>query len=93
MAWEHISAPAGRVLEQAAQSMEERNYRVVPVGELRSRIQAAVKTTGGVRAFARKHGYSATYVSQVCTGGIKPGAGLLSKIGIKRKIVYVEAAE
>lgn len=56
--------------------------------EIHARLLKAIKEAGGVRAFARKTGYSPTYVSQVKLKRLWPGAPFLEKIGVYKTEYY-----
>lgn len=53
----------------------------------------AVEQAGGVRAFARKAGVSASYVSGALRGQVAIGDTLLRAAGIERVITYRKLVE
>lgn len=46
------------------------------------------KEAGGQSAFAKQHGVSVAYVSDVINGRKDPGPALLRAIGVKRVVTY-----
>jgi DNA-binding transcriptional regulator YdaS (Cro superfamily) len=53
-------------------------------------LRAACAAAGGQAAFARMNGVSASYLSQVLNAVKPPSDILLSSIGIKRVVKYLE---
>lgn len=57
--------------------------------EVYERLNAAVDAAGGQRAFARKHGLSVGYISDVLRGNRELSDRILSTIGIERSVQRV----
>ena len=55
-----------------------------------ARIAAACREAGGQKAWAMKHGISASYVSDVLQGKTDPGPLILAPLGLQKIVRYVE---
>ena len=55
-----------------------------------ARLAAACRDAGGQKAWAMRHGISASYVSDVMQGKSDPGASILKPLGLERVVRYVE---
>lgn len=62
---------------------------IFPLGALRALLKAMCGNAGGMRAWGRKHGVTAAYVSRVIAGKKIPGKKLLDAMGLEPSTVYV----
>lgn len=62
---------------------------IFPLGALRALLKAMCGNAGGMRAWGRKHGVTAAYVSRVIAGKRIPGKKLLDAMGLEPSTVYV----
>lgn len=51
-------------------------------------LGAAVRGEGGVRAFGRKYGFSASFISQVLAGNTPPSDRLCQAVGYRKVVRY-----
>jgi len=51
-------------------------------------LRQSCRDAGGQSAFARKHGVTAAYVSDVLNGRQDPGPALLKAIGVRKVVRY-----
>jgi hypothetical protein len=58
------------------------NRRLLTDDELRERLRAACAEEGGMRAFGRKHGITAVFISQVLNNQKSPTPRLARLIGL-----------
>lgn len=58
--------------------------------EVIERLRVAIEESGGQRAFAEKHGFTAAYVNDVRHGRRAPADRILSALGLERITVYRE---
>lgn len=54
-----------------------------------TRLQAACDAAGGQQAWARRHGISPSYVSDVLHARRDPGAAILRALGLAKLVKYV----
>lgn len=59
---------------------------------VRTRLRAACKQCGSQQFWARAHGVSDSYVSDVLTGRREPGDAILRGLGLVRFVRYRRAA-
>lgn len=52
--------------------------------QVKARLASAVKLAGGVNLFARRHGISASYVSEAMTQAKEIGPGILATLGVMK---------
>ena len=64
--------------------------RNIPLIEIYERISAACREAGGQKAWAMRHGISASYVSDVLQGKTDPGPLILAPLGLQKIVRYVE---
>lgn len=57
------------------------------------RLRAACATAGGQKAFAKAHGFTPGYVSDVLRGKRAPADRILAALGVERIVVYREQSE
>jgi hypothetical protein len=55
-----------------------------------ARLSVACREAGNQRAWAQRHGISATYLSDVLNARTEPGPTMLAALGLVRVVRYVE---
>jgi hypothetical protein len=62
---------------------------IYPLGGLRLLLRDECEKVGGIRAWGRARRISASHVSRVIRGEMRPGPKLLTALGLKESTVYV----
>ncbi|HXT81353.1 MAG TPA: hypothetical protein VN702_17440 [Acetobacteraceae bacterium] len=58
------------------------------LADIYSNLRSACEASGGQRAWARKHGISEQYVSDVLSARRDPGGKILTALGYVRRVTY-----
>lgn len=71
------------------QPIEVSSGDIFSIGALRNLLKASCANVGGMRAWGRLHGITASYVSRVLAGEQGPGEKLLNALNLQASTVYV----